>query len=150
MQLQSESNPALNTVTAYGNDYIEINEVTYGHAVYFAPEGPIHTWEVHRFSDITAATLKLVAGIVEVPADPMAFLDGGGSGPRKPPDAPEVLLIGTGTAQHLLPAAITGPLLQMGIGVEAMSTQAAARTYNILMAEGRRVVVALLPLQETA
>ncbi|CPM88268.1 Protein of uncharacterised function (DUF498/DUF598) [Bordetella pertussis] len=31
------------------------------------------------------------------------------------------------------------------MGVEAMDTQAAARTYNILMAEGRRVVVALLP-----
>ena len=32
-----------------------------------------------------------------------------------------------------------------GVGVESMDTQAAARTYNILMAEGRKVVAVLLP-----
>lgn len=37
------------------------------------------------------------------------------------------------------------PLLAIGIGVEIMDTHAASRTYNILMAEGRRVVVALIP-----
>jgi len=35
-------------------------------------------------------------------------------------------------------------MLQWGIGVEIMDTQAAARTYNILMSEGRKVVAALL------
>lgn len=149
MQLQSESNPALNTVTAYDSDYIEINEVKYGHAVYFGPEGDIHAWNVGTVRDITPAVLKRVAGLTEAPADPMAFLDEG-SVPQKPIDAPEVLLVGTGLTQHLLPAAVSHPLLQMGIGIEAMSTQAAARTYNILMAEGRRVVVALLLDKEAA
>ncbi|PLC51172.1 hypothetical protein CR159_02755 [Pollutimonas subterranea] len=147
MQLQSESNPALNTVTAYGHDYIEINEVSYGHAVYFAPEGDINTWSVNVFSDITADTLRAIVGITSARVDPMAFLDADAA-PQKPAGAPEVLLIGTGNRQHLLPAHITRPLLEAGIGVEAMSTQAAARTYNILMAEGRRVIVALLPLEE--
>ncbi|NYT63108.1 Mth938-like domain-containing protein [Alcaligenaceae bacterium] len=147
MQLQSESNPALNTVTAYGDDYIEINEVSYGHAVYFGPEGEIHNWPVLSINDITPAILRSVAGLGEAKVDPMAFLDGN-STEQKPIDAPEVLLIGTGLKQHMLPAHVTRPLLQIGIGIEVMSTQAAARTYNILMAEGRRVIVALLPLQE--
>ncbi len=149
MQLQSESNPALNTVTAYGADYIEINEVSYQHAVYFAPEGDIHTWEVRQIAEITAESLRRITGLQDAKPDPMAFLDGDDA-VRKPQDAPEVVLVGTGLQQHLLPAHVTQPLLQMGIGIEAMSTQAAARTYNILMSEGRRVVAALLPNSEAS
>ncbi len=149
MQLQSESNPALNTVTAYGPDYIEINEVSYGHAVYFAPEGEVHQWMVQRIGDIDAGVLRQVAGLGESKPDPMAFLDGGATA-QKPADAPEVLLVGTGLKQHLLASHVTQPLLGMGIGIEAMSTEAAARTYNILMSEGRRVVAALLPNKEVA
>ena len=148
MQLQSEVNPALNTVTAYGQDYIEINEVRYDHAVYFRPEGPIHTWDVSESQQITAARLRTIAGLDDMVVDPMAFLDNR-PGLQKPQDAPEVILVGTGSKQFLLPAHVTAPLLQLHIGIEAMSTQAAARTYNILMAEGRQVIVALLPLKET-
>lgn len=149
MQLQSESNPALNTVTAYGDDYIEINQARYAHAVYFAPEGDIHEWHVATADDITASTLRDIAGLTEAKPDPMAFLSGDTTA-AKPPDAPEVILVGTGSKQHLLPGDVTQPLLNLGIGIEAMSTQAAARTYNILMSEGRRVVVALIPDQEAA
>lgn len=148
MRLHSESNPALNTVTAYGQDYIEINRVTYHHAVYFAPEGEIKTWQVNNTADITAHELRQIAGLTEaIRPDPMDILDGRVA--QKPDDAPEVILVGTGLKQHFLPASVTQALLSIGIGVEVMSTQAAARTYNILMAEGRRVVVALLPHKET-
>lgn len=77
--------------------------------------------------------------------DPMAFLDS-----NEEPEAivtgerPEVLLVGTGAKQVLLGHHIIAPILKIGIGVECMSTEAAARTYNILMAEGRRVIAALL------
>ena len=147
MQLQRESSDAFNTVTAYGSDYIEINKVPYRHPVWFAPEGDIHEWDVRDAADITAATLSEIAGLAAPVKDPMAFLDGD-TAPAKPPDAPEVVLVGTGERQHLLPAEAIRPLLRAGIGVEAMSTQAAARTYNILMSEGRRVVIALLPQKE--
>lgn len=148
MQLQRESNPALNTVTAYGPDYIEINAVAYRHAVHFGPEGAVNPWAVTQLSDITQAVLHEVAGL-EPPAhaSPMDFLDDT-PGFVRPPDAPEVVLIGTGMRQHLLPIHLTKTLLTLGIGVECMSTEAAARTYNILMSEGRRVVVALLPNKE--
>src|SRR3546814_3744454 len=99
--------------------------------------------------DIDAGMLRQVAGLTDSKPDPMAFLDGGAT-EQKPPDAPEVLLVGTGLKQRLLAPQVTQPLLQLGIGVEAMSTEAAARTYNILMSEGRRVVAALLPNKEVA
>ena len=145
MQLQSESNPALNTVTAYGKDYIEINTVVYRHAVCFGPEGDIRRWEVGAVDDISADALHRAAGLAQAAPDPMAFLDD--TPAARPPDAPEVLLVGTGSSQRLLAPRVVQGLLDLGIGVEAMSTQAAARTYNILMAEGRRVVAALLPLE---
>lgn len=145
VQLQAESNPALNTVTAYGPDYIEINAVAYQHAVYFSPEGDIQRWEVSQVGDINAAQLRQIAGLGNAAVDPMAFLDGEPA--QKPDSAPEVVLIGTGLAQRFLPRHVTQALLELGIGVETMSTQAAARTYNILMSEGRRVVAALLPLE---
>jgi uncharacterized protein len=146
VQLQAETNPALNTVTAYSDDDIQINQVSYSHAVYFAPEGEIHALAAKSVGDITPGLLREVAGLDDVAIDPMAFLDG--SIPEKPQDAPEVIVIGTGQKQQFLPAPVLAPLLRLGIGVETMTTQAAARTYNILMAEGRRVVAALLPQKE--
>lgn len=149
MQLQSESNPALNTVTAYGDDYIEINAVTYRHAVYFGPEGAIQPLPVTAVSQFSAALMRQVAGLPDLAAiDPMAFLDD--TPPPLPDNAPQIVLIGTGAKQHFLPATLVHPLNRLGIGVETMSTQAAARTYNILMNEGRRVVAALLPLESQA
>lgn len=80
------------------------------------------------------------------PLDPMAFLDADDGGvPEVLGDKPEVLLVGTGTQQMMLPHHIVAPLLKIGVGVESMTTQAAARTFNILMAEGRQVIVALIP-----
>lgn len=144
MELRVESNPALNTVTAYGHSYIEINAVRYEHAIYFRPQGEIRPWKARTPGDITTGVLREVAGLEDRAADPLAFLDAEPA-LQKPADAPEVILIGTGLKQHFLPAETTRELINLGIGVELMSTQAAARTYNILMSEGRRVVAALLP-----
>ncbi|MFT0534124.1 Mth938-like domain-containing protein [Castellaniella hirudinis] len=142
MLLQKDFNPALNTVTAYGEHHLEINQTRYETAVCFGPEGPIQTLDLHSAADIDGAFLKTLVGL-DAPRDPMAFLDD--APPSLPKDAPEVLLIGTGTRQVFLAPDIIRPLLRLGIGVETMTTQAAARTYNILMSEERRVLALLLP-----
>lgn len=144
MLLQRETNSALNTVSAYGDNYIEINGIRYEHAVHFNPENEINHWHVKNVQDITKSELYKVIGIDNSKQSPMDFLDN--ISPSKPEDAPEVVLIGTGSTQHFLPTDVTNEILKMGIGIEVMATDAAARTYNILMAEGRKVVVALLPL----
>ncbi len=56
----------------------------------------------------------------------------------------QILLLGTGPTQRFPEASRLRPLIQAGIGVEVMDTLAAARTYNILIAEGRSVAAALL------
>ena len=57
---------------------------------------------------------------------------------------PEIVLLGTGRGLQFPLPAVTAGLLQAGIGVEVMDTAAACRTYNILLAEQRSVVAALL------
>ena len=59
---------------------------------------------------------------------------------------PDVVLIGTGSQQKFLPAERMVDFYRRGIGVETMTTHAACRTFNILVAEQRPVVAALLPL----
>ena len=59
---------------------------------------------------------------------------------------PEFLILGTGAAQAFPPRAFVRALEERGIGVEAMDSRAAARTWGILRAEERWIVAALLPL----
>ena len=59
---------------------------------------------------------------------------------------PELVILGTGPTQRFPHPAPTQALMQQRIGLEAMDTAAACRTYNILMAEGRKVAAALFML----
>jgi len=57
---------------------------------------------------------------------------------------PEVVLLGTGVRQQFPPAAFMAGFLRKGIGIEVMDNAAAARTYDLLAGEGRRVVAAFI------
>ena len=54
--------------------------------------------------------------------------------------APELVLLGTGAFQVFPPAEVMAACLTRGIGIEIMDNAAAARTFNVLAGEGRRVV----------
>ncbi|MEB8388077.1 Mth938-like domain-containing protein [Rhodobacteraceae bacterium KMM 6894] len=79
-----------------------------------------------------------------------------GAGPWAGLDAPDalialapeidVLFIGTGAEVAHIPAALRARLEEAGLGVEAMASPAACRTYNVLLSEGRRVAIAALPV----
>jgi uncharacterized protein len=58
----------------------------------------------------------------------------------------DVIFVGTGPAITPLPKALREALEEAGVGVEPMDTPAACRTYNVLLAEGRRIAVALIPV----
>lgn len=58
----------------------------------------------------------------------------------------DVLLVGTGGTVAYLPAELRRALEAAMLGVEAMDSPAACRTYNVLLSEGRRVAAALLPV----
>ena len=57
---------------------------------------------------------------------------------------PELVLLGTGERQAFPAAAFIAGFLRQGIGIEVMDNAAAARTYNLLAAEGRRVLGAFI------
>lgn len=61
-------------------------------------------------------------------------------------DQVDVVFVGTGAEIAHLPAAFRAAVEASGIGVEAMASPAACRTYNILLSEGRRVALAALPV----
>jgi len=58
----------------------------------------------------------------------------------------DVLFVGTGADTAHVPAEMRTALEAKGIGVEAMASPAAARTYNVLLSEGRRIALAMLPV----
>lgn len=58
----------------------------------------------------------------------------------------DVLFVGTGADVAHLPDELVQALEAAGIGVEAMASPAACRTYNVLLSEGRRIALALLPV----
>jgi len=121
MKLHADKLPALNTVTAYGADYVEINRERHQAPLRLMPEGAVERWNVGEFDEISAAD---IAALLEL--------------------EPELILIGTGERQRFLPARIIAPLAEARVGFETMTSHAACRTYNILMSEGRRALLALL------
>lgn len=58
----------------------------------------------------------------------------------------DVMFVGTGAEIGHIPAAFRTALEEAGLGVESMGTPAACRTYNVLLSEGRRVALALIPV----
>ena len=58
----------------------------------------------------------------------------------------DILLIGSGARQEFLPPAVRLEIRERGPVAESMDTGAACRTFNLLLAEGRRVAAALLPV----
>jgi uncharacterized protein len=121
MKLHVHRDSALNTVTAYGEGWLEINARRYGHALLVQPEAPVEPWAPARFEDLAPEHFEAIAA-----------------------HAPEVVLLGTGPVLRFAHPRLFAALAARRIGVETMDTGAACRTYNILMAEGRRVLAALL------
>lgn len=108
-------------INAYGPGYVQVNGERQSSPFLLDPHAGITPWPQASLAQLSASHF---APLVE----------------RRP----EVVLIGTGERQVFLHPQILSPLINAGIGVECMSLQAACRTYNILMSEGRKVIAALL------
>ena len=121
MKLHADPLTALNTVTAYGPGFIDINQTRHHGHLLVCPDRPVAAWPVSGFAALRSEDFQALAAL-----------------------EPEVVLLGTGERQRFVSPALTGALARLRIGVECMTTAAACRTYNILMAEGRRVVAAFL------
>jgi uncharacterized protein len=120
VKLQLEGSGALNAVTGYGAGYVMVNGERHDSNLVVLPER-IVPWSASGFEALAESDFEMLAAL-----------------------GTEVVLLGTGALLRFPAPRLTRALAIARIGLEVMDTQAACRTYNILMAEQRRVAAALL------
>ena len=136
MFAEAKPNPQQNTITSCVNGSIAVNKVPYNSSLMIPPSGSIQALSARSVQDLSSPDCTIWADILSGHYDENAY-------------KPEVLIIGTGNRQAFLPPSVLAPLYQAGIGVECMTSGAAARSYNVLISEDRRVLaLILLPTEE--
>ena len=120
MKLHSSAASAVNTFTGYGEGYVIVNGQRHESNVIVLPDR-VTPWSATAFESLSEADFEPFLGM-EL----------------------EILLLGTGARQRFAHPRLTQALAAKRIGVEAMDAPAACRTFNILVAEQRRVAAALL------
>lgn len=116
---------------------MNLNEVTYSGGVPVDGYGPGH-WRIAGRAWEGAVAVLPTGPLPWTPGDAAPFTDAAQS--------IDLLVLGTGTEIAHAPPAFRAALEEAGIGVEVMASPQAARTYNVLLGEGRRVALALTPL----
>lgn len=114
--------PGRAPIDSYGNGGFRFADMSHKGSILCLPDG-IYAWSVERPDDLTEGALAQVLDAL------------------KPPG---FLLLGTGEVQVFPSLGIRRTFIERGIGLEPMDTGAAARTYNVLLAEDRLVAAALI------
>ncbi|MDD2914948.1 MAG: Mth938-like domain-containing protein [Gallionella sp.] len=107
--------------TAHSADHVMVNGERFDHSIAVLAEEVRSDWNAAGFDALSEAHFAYFLAL-----------------------KPDVLLLGTGARQRFPHPRLYRVLTDAGIGVECMTTPAACRTYNILVAEGRKVVAAIL------
>jgi len=121
MKLHTTATQHYQTVTGYDETGDEINAKRCDYSLTVMPEVPPAAWPAESFDSLTSAHFEGIAAA-----------------------GPDVVILGTGARQRFIHPRLVQPLTARRIGIECMDNQAACRTYNILMGEGRKVVLALI------
>lgn len=114
--------PGRAPIEAYGNGGFRFADMSHRGSLLCLPSG-VHGWE---------------------PADPAALTSADFGRLIAEAGSVQILLVGTGRNLRPLPAALRAALREAGISADPMSTGAAVRTYNVLLAEDRAVAAALI------
>jgi|SRR5579883_324182 uncharacterized protein len=121
MELTQVISTGRQVIEGYGASGFRVTGIVYARSILVFPDATLD-WPVAALADVTLEVLQPV-------------LRRGGI---------EILLLGCGARMAPVPPALRQALRSAGIGIESMDTGAACRTYNLLMAENRRVAAALL------
>jgi uncharacterized protein len=121
MKLQADRIEGQNAIARHGPDGVIVNSAEYRASVVVPWTGAVTAWPVASFEELGEAHFAALAEL-----------------------APELVIFGSGRRIRFPKPAWLKPLISRRIGVETMDTAAACRTYNVLLAEGRSVVAALL------
>jgi uncharacterized protein len=120
MKLHLARNQGQQLFTGYGAGYVSVNNVRYERSVLVTPSS-VSDWPVAGFENLLPADFQFIAALKA-----------------------EIVLVGTGPVQRFPRPELARALAASGAGIEIMDSMAACRTYNILAAEGRGVVAAIL------
>jgi uncharacterized protein len=121
MKFQPDGAVGANPIQRHDAGRVVVGGTLYETSVLVPATGEVQPWPPARFEALEAAHFEQVLGL-----------------------APELVIFGSGARMRFAPPALLRPLIDAGIGVETMDTAAACRTYNVLVAEGRHAVAALL------
>jgi len=121
VKLHSDPQSSQNTITGYGIGFVEVNKTPYSYALIVQPDGEVKAWSVEECQELSEEHFSTISAL-----------------------QPELVIVGTGKKQIFLNPKILQPLIRAKIGFEMMDSQAACRTYNILMGEGRKVLAAII------
>jgi uncharacterized protein len=121
MKMRADRMEGQNAIARHGPDGVVVNGVTWTESVVVPWSAPPFAWEASSFDTLTAAHFERLAAL-----------------------APELVIFGSGARLRFPAPALWRRLIEAGIGFETMDSAAACRTYNVLLAESRSVVAALL------
>ena len=121
MKMRADRIEGRNAIARHGPEGVVVNGVEHTASVLVPWQGDIVAWDIAAFEALTAEHFARVAAL-----------------------APEIVVFGSGERLRFPSPALLRPLIDAAIGVETMDTRAACRTYNVLLAEDRKVVAALL------
>ena len=121
MKLQADRIEGLNAVSRHGTDGVIVNGVEHRSSVLVPWQGEVVGWPIGDFALLEARHFEMLAEF-----------------------KPELVIFGSGRRIRFPKPALVRPLIGRRIGIETMDTAAASRTYNVLLAEGRTVLLALL------
>ena len=122
MKLHLSSIKDRNTFTGHGPGYVAVNNTNHHNPLVVMADRLIADWPVAGLAMLTPEAIRQLLEY-----------------------QPEIIILGTGAVQQFPVPAALQPLFEARIGLEVMDTPAACRTYNILMAEERRVLAAMWP-----
>ena len=121
MKLHTSNTDGLNLFSAYGDDFVTVNQEKYFGNLILLPDAIVPAWTSAMVSTLTETDMEKLLALKT-----------------------EIILLGTGSRLRFPAGALLRPFAPAGIGLDVMDLKAACRTYNILAAEGRKVAAALL------
>ena len=124
MKLYQDNHANTNVITGYGDDHVMISKTRHEGNVLVSASQVVAGWAPQAGGDLAGLTAADLARAAELGA--------------------EILIVGTGRRQRFPQPPLLGGLVEARVGFEFMDFAAACRTYNILVAEGRAVVLGLL------
>lgn len=120
MKLQLATASGQNLFTGYGPGYVAINHVSHQKHIVVTGDS-ITDWTIGAFDEMDVSHLESLLVL-----------------------KPEIVILGTGATVRFPQPELVRLAAAAGIGLEVMDSRAACRTYNILIAEGRKVLAAIL------